>query len=93
MTQQFIRDYPFIQSGITYNSAFQPKDLINGLDSVKNNYITTDFLYNAGGKFMKNVRLVAPNDVKGFFERLKANIIPSGIQGHSITNFGKLYGM
>lgn len=89
---QFRRDFPFIKYAVSYNSAFQPSDLLNQDRSIKRLYTPTDFLYNLGGKMFRNVQLVPADRASGFFARLRESLIPSGIRGHKLDNFKKLYG-
>ena len=87
VNQQLKRDFPFIKEGVSYNPAFQPSDLAQQDPSFKRYYTNTDFLYNLGGKFFRNVNMVAPDKPKG----LKGWLTPKGVSGHYITNFAKLY--
>lgn len=91
---QLRRDYPFIKMGVAYNSAFQPQDLITQDPTIRRIYTDKDFLYNLGGKFFRNIQVIPmkQEQATGFFGKLKQKLTPSGLQGHSLSNFKPLYG-
>jgi len=94
IVQQLKRDYPQLKNAITYNSAFQTADLKNQPSGVKRIYTDTDFLYNLGGKYFRNAKVIPADPVKakGFFGAITSALTPSGVKGHSLSNFRKLYG-
>jgi hypothetical protein len=90
---QLKRDFPFLKTAVAYNSAFQTKDLTQQPANVRRYYTDKDFLYNLGGKYFRN-NIVIPADkeqAQGFFQRIKSALTPSGITGHSLSNFEKVY--
>jgi len=94
IVQQLKRDYPQLKNAVTYNSAFQTADLKNQPGGVKRIYTDKDFLYNLGGKYFRNAKVIPadPEKAKGFFGAIASALTPSGIKGHSLSNFRKLYG-
>lgn len=93
IVSQLKRDFPFLKMAVVYNPAFQTKDLTQQPQNVKRYYTDKDFLYNLGGKFFRN-NIVIPADKEqatGFFQRIKSALTPSGITGHSLSNFEKVY--
>lgn len=88
IVSQLKRDFPFIKHSKTYNSAFQTGDLQNQQDDIERIYTPTDFLYNLGGRFFRNVKVVSADNPKGFMDAFT----PSSIRGHRLSNFNKLYG-
>ncbi len=91
---QLKRDFPILKEAVGFNGAFQPTDLVAQDPTIDNNYVKTDFLYNMGGRFFKNVKVIPPNPEKsrGFFSFLKKTFAPRSISGHSLNNFRGLYG-
>ena len=86
---QLKRDFPFLKDAVLYNSAFQPKDLIQqSSGSIKRVYTTDDPLYNAGGKFFINSRVVPINTtaIDGILGR-----VIRGYKGHKLSKFRELY--
>lgn len=94
IANQLMRDFPFIRYAVGYNGAFQSFDLQNQLPNIKRLYTDKDFLYNLGGKFFRGVKVIPFQEqtAQGFFGRIKSALTPSGIKGHTINNFKKLYG-
>jgi len=93
IVSQLKRDFPFLKMAVVYNPAFQTKDLTQQPANVRRYYTDKDFLYNLGGKYFRN-NIVIPADkeqAQGFFQRIKSALTPSGITGHSLSNFEKVY--
>lgn len=92
---QLKRDFPFIKNAVGYNGAFQPADLAQQAPDIKRLYTDKDFLYNLGGKMFRNVKVIPMTETKakGFFGRIASTFTPSGIKGHSLSNFKSLYGL
>ena len=95
IVQQLKRDFPVLKEAVLYNPAFQRADLSQQPKSVKRIYVDTDFLYNLGGKYFRNKQVIPPDTdkPKSFFERIQNAFVPSGIKGHQMSNFKKLYGL
>ena len=88
---QLKRDFPFLKDAVLYNSAFQPKDLIQqSSNTIKRNYTSDDPLYQAGGKLFigANVLPMSSSDVDGVLGR-----VIKGYKGHKISKFRELYAM
>jgi hypothetical protein len=91
IVSQLKRDFPFLKDAVLYNSAFQPKDLVQqSSGSIKRVYTTDDPLYNAGGKFFINSRVVPINTtaIDGILGR-----VIRGYKGHKLSKFRELYAM
>jgi hypothetical protein len=88
---QLKRDFPFLKDAVLYNSAFQPKDLIQQSSAtIKRNYTSDDPLYQAGGKLFigANVLPMSSSDVDGVLGK-----VIKGYKGHKISKFRELYAM
>jgi hypothetical protein len=90
---QLRRDFPMLKEGVAYNPAFQTADLRQQPKGVKRLYVETDFLRNLGGKYFRDAVTIPPDPIKakGFFDRIRQNLTPAGVRGHSLDNFKKLY--
>ena len=88
---QLKRDFPFLKDAVLYNSAFQPKDLIQqSSDTIKRNYTSDDPLYQAGGKLFigANVLPMSSSNVDSVLGK-----VIKGYKGHKISKFRELYAM
>jgi hypothetical protein len=86
---QLKRDFPFLKDAVLYNSAFQPKDLVQqSSNTIKRNYTSDDPLYQAGGKLFigANVLPMSSSDVDGVLGK-----VIKGYKGHKISKFRELY--
>jgi len=95
IANQLMRDFPFIRYAVGYNGAFQPADIAQQNPNIKRLYTDKDFLYNLGGKMFRGVKVIPMDEKKarGFFGRIQSVLTPSGVKGHSLDNFRKLYGL
>jgi hypothetical protein len=59
VVSQLKKDFPQLKNAVVYNSANQPKDLINQQADIKKMYIDDDPLYNLGGQVISN-KVVIP---------------------------------
>lgn len=94
IVKEFKREFPFIKDSMTFNSASQPKDLVNQRRDTVDNYIDKDFLYNLTGRFINNKRVFGykPKQTKGVFGWLKQKATPTAINAHKLEQFDKVYG-
>jgi hypothetical protein len=89
VVKQLKRDFRQLNEATTFNSASQPKDLVNQDPTILDKYIDKDALYNTTGRFIKN-KVVYPykaKPTKGMFGWLKQKATPTFINAHKLEQF------
>ena len=97
ITNQMMRDFPFIQGTVDYNSAFQTFDLKKQNSKQKKIYTDQDFLYNLGGRYFKNIEVIParpPESRVGILAQKLPIVgaIKTGLDGHALEQFEGRYG-